>query len=306
MSRTTTLAFAVTSLVALAACNDGTGPQADFTSSAFTSTIAGFNEVSSSFAGTGDASMAGLPWQPEHGMGGRGSSGPGGPGMGGFMGGGMDANFLGAIASGRGPDRGPFARTDDLSGCTLNGADLVCPPATRNGLTITRTLTIKNAAGATMSKIDSTTNSVRSQTTAAGTVQRRDSVTAVVSNSSDRTVTGLAVGSTVRTVNGKARGTENSTGKTRDGVAFTASRAMGDTTTGLTIPIASGKPTFPTAGTVIRGMLVTMTSGGKTTSSTRREVITSNGSATATAVITQDGTTKTCSLPLPFGRPVCQ
>lgn len=306
MSRTTTLALAVTSLAALAACNDGTSPQADFTSSAFTSTIAGFNEVSSSFAGTGDASMGGMPWQPEHGMGGRGPGGPGGPGMSGFMGGGMDANFLGAVSFGRGPDRGPFARADDLSGCTLTGADLVCAPVTRNGLTITRTLTIKNTAGATMSKIDSTTNSVRSQTTASGTVQRREGVTAVVSNISDRTVTGLAVGSTVRTVNGKARGTENSTGKTRDGVAFTAARTMGDTTTGLTIPVESGKPTYPSAGKVIRGMMVTMTSGGTTTSSTRREVITYNGTATATAVITHDGTTKTCSLPLPFGKPVCQ
>jgi hypothetical protein len=53
-------------------------------------------------------------------------------------------------------------------------------------------------------------------------------------------------------------------------------------------------------------MKVVMTSGGTTTTSTRREVITFNGTATATAVITQDGTTKTCSLPLPMGRPTCQ
>jgi hypothetical protein len=53
-------------------------------------------------------------------------------------------------------------------------------------------------------------------------------------------------------------------------------------------------------------MKVVMTSGGTTTTSTRREVITFNGTATATLVLTHDGTSKTCTLPLPFGRPTCQ
>jgi hypothetical protein len=51
---------------------------------------------------------------------------------------------------------------------------------------------------------------------------------------------------------------------------------------------------------------VSVTSAGTTRSSSRREVITYDGSATAKLVITRDGTTKTCSLPLPHGRPVCQ
>ncbi len=290
-------------LVGLAACNDSTSPNLVTLGSAFSTATAGFNEVSSSF---GADAAGGLPWQPEHGPGGRGRGGPGGPGMGAFMGGGMGPEFIGGIAAGRGPFAGPFGRSEDLSSCTLTGADLVCPAVTRNGLTITRTLTLKSAAGATQSKIDSTTNSIRSRVTAAGTVTRRDSVTAVVSNSSDQTVTGLAVGSTLRTVDGTAQGSENSSGKTRDGVAFTAQRTMGDTTSGLKIPVENGRPTYPTAGSVTRSMKVVMSSGGTTTTSTRREVITYNGSATATLVITQDGTSKTCSLPLPVGRPTCQ
>jgi hypothetical protein len=73
------------------------------------------------------------------------------------------------------------------------------------------------------------------------------------------------------------------------------------------IPLESGRPTYPTAGTVIRSMRssVTIANGSPTTHS-RREVITYNGSATATITITQDGTTKTCTLPLPHGMPVCQ
>jgi hypothetical protein len=45
--------------------------------------------------------------------------------------------------------------------------------------------------------------------------------------------------------------------------------------------------------------------GGTPTTRERREVITYDGSATATLVITTDGTTKTCKLPLPRGMPTC-
>ena len=41
------------------------------------------------------------------------------------------------------------------------------------------------------------------------------------------------------------------------------------------------------------------------TTKERREVVTYNGTATASLVITQDGTTKTCTLPLPHGKPSC-
>ena len=38
---------------------------------------------------------------------------------------------------------------------------------------------------------------------------------------------------------------------------------------------------------------------------TRREVVTYDGSATAKLTITQDGTTKSCTIALPRGRPSC-
>ncbi len=306
MSRTRILTVALTaSVVGLAACIDATGPQMLSLGDAFFTAPAGFNQVSSSM-GPGDAS-SGLPWQPERGRGGPMGGMMGGLGMGSMMGGGMDPAFLGGVSAGRGPDRGPFAATETAN-CTFSAAtgDLTCASVGRDGLTVTRILTLKTASGAAQSKLDSTTNSVRTRMTANGSVQRRDSVTATVQNASDRTVTGLAVGSTLRTVNGTARGSENSTGKTRDGKSFTAVRTMGDTTTGLTIPVENGRPTYPTAGSVVRAMKVVMTVDGTTTTSLRREVVTYNGSATATLVITHDGTSKTCSLPLPSGRPSCQ
>jgi hypothetical protein len=309
--RPMTVALAAAVLGAVA-CQDGaTAPEFNSIESAFNSTPVGFSMVASSY----DASSGGdgMPWQPEVGRrDGRGMPNgfPRGPGMMNFMGGGMmDANFLGAVAFGRGPDRGPFNQGgDDLTNCTFSAAtgDVTCPAKVLGGLTLTKVLTIKSATGVAQSKIDSTSNSIRTRLTANGSVQRRDSVTATVQNSSDRTVTGLAAGATVRTVNGTASGLERSTGKTKDGVAFTAERTTSDVTTGLTIPLENGKPTYPTAGTVKRSMKAVMTSDGKTTTSTRDEVLTYDGSATAKLVITQDGTTKSCTLPLPMGRPVCQ
>ncbi|MEO7456168.1 MAG: hypothetical protein ABIY52_07885, partial [Gemmatimonadaceae bacterium] len=126
-----------------------------------------------------------------------------------------------------------------------------------------------------------------------------------VSHTSDRTVTGLASNATQRTVNGTSAGTETTTGKDTAGT-FTVARVIGDTTSGVIIPIASGKPTYPTAGTVIRSMKATLTrGGGAPTTSSRREVVTYDGTATAKLVITRDGTTTNCTIALPRGRPAC-
>jgi hypothetical protein len=51
---------------------------------------------------------------------------------------------------------------------------------------------------------------------------------------------------------------------------------------------------------------VAVTSSGSTKSSTRREVITYDGSSTAKVVITKDGVTQTCTQALPHGRLSCQ
>jgi len=308
MSRPRLRTFALTTvLVGLGACNESTSPDELITlGTAFSTTPAGFADVSSSFAAGDEA--GGMPWHPERGRGGpRMMGGRGGPGLGLLMGGGMHPNFLGGVAFGRGPDRGPFAARD-TTGCTFSSStgDITCGPYTRGGLTVTRILTYKTQGGTAQSALDSTTHSARTRTTASGTIQRRDSVTSTVSHTSDRTVTGLSVGSTQRTVNGTSQGSENATGTTRDGAAFTSERTAGDTTSGLVIPLENGRPTYPTAGTVVRAMKVVMTVGSDTRTSTRREVVTYNGTATASLVITQDGTTKTCTLPLPVGRPTCE
>ena len=284
------------------ACMDATSPSSSLLSisDALVTLPAGFSSTNNTFASDNGTTGAFLP--PSHGHEGR----MGGRGM---MGGGMGPDFLGGIGFGRGFEHGPFGFGGLSSDCTFSSSTgrVTCPALTDpRGLTINRSASYKKADGTVQSAPDSTTNTVNMQISVTGTVTRRDSAVSTVNNSSDRTVSGLAFGSTQRTVNGTSRGQEATTGTNSDGV-FLATRLVGDTTSGLVIPLESGRPTYPTAGTVIRSMHSSVTiAGGTPTVHDRREVITYNGSATANITITQDGTTKTCTLPLPHGMPVCQ
>ena len=119
-------------------------------------------------------------------------------------------------------------------------------------------------------------------------------------------MSGLARGSTQRTVNGRSAGRETTTGTDTSG-HFTVVRVAGDTTTGVTIPVVASGISYPTAGTVTRSMQVTVTYDGQAAkSSSRREVITYDGTNVAHITVVQDGVTKTCTLAMPNGRPTCQ
>jgi hypothetical protein len=203
---------------------------------------------------------------------------------------------------------GEFFRDGSCAFSSSTGL-VTCGQQTRGGLTITRTFKYTDAGGNVQSKIDTTTNKVVSTVTVTGTVTRRDNDTTDVNESSNQTVSGLAKGSTQRKIDGVSAGSENTKGTSSQG-AFTAQRTAGDTITGVVIPVgadALAHPPYPSAGTIIRSMKVTVTvSGQSPATSTRREVITYDGSATAKVVITHDGTTQNCTLPLPFGHLTCQ
>jgi hypothetical protein len=268
---------------------------------AFTTTPLGFESASSSFS-TGSTGSEFMPG----GHGGEGHRGPNGL-LGGFdfMGGGFGDDFLGGpLGGGR-----PFDHDGrgSSSNCTFAAGTgvVTCAAETHDGITINRTVIYKNAAGTAQASRDSTTNSITSHVDIAGSKTRHEGSVTTIKHASDQTVTGLAFNSTQRTVNGTSAGTENSTGKDSAGT-FTASREIGDTTSGIIVPIANGRPTYPTAGSVVRSMRVTLTYTGKAaTTSIRREAVTYDGTATAKLVITQDGTTKSCTIPLPHGRPTC-
>jgi hypothetical protein len=314
-------------------------------SAAFGSVPVGYGELASSFIGASaaDAPSAGL-WIG----GGREARFDRGGLMGGgmrdeFLGGvGFDGR-----GGHRGPFGGPFGGALACTGTfDVASGRVVCPDLTRNGITVKRSVQYKDAAGSVQQAFDSlTTNSVSATSSTSGTLtfeRAADSAsnrgpgsefggkghwgrgrgqggrllgdtstvltaTTTVNSSSTRTVTGLAQASTERTVNGASAGTESTTGTSTRG-SFTATRTVGDTTTGLVIPVrtaATEKP-YPTAGTTIRSISASLQYANESAVTlTRREVVTYDGSATAQVVITENGTTKTCTKPLPRGRLSC-
>ncbi|HEV7993750.1 MAG TPA: hypothetical protein VGP25_18125 [Gemmatimonadaceae bacterium] len=312
-------------------------------SAALSSVPLGYGELASSFVGSpaSDAMLAGL-WVG----GGRDAEFDRGGAHGGLMGGGLDASFTGGIPfDGRGGHHGPFSGPFGGGlGCTgtfdAASGRVVCADVTRNGITVKRSAQYKDAAGAVQQAFDTaTTNSLNTQSSTSGTItfdRAADSAsdgddhgdhhwgrgrgpggrllgdsstiltaTTTISSSSTRTVTGLAAAATQRTVNGASAGTESTTGTSTRG-SFTATRVVGDTTTGIVIPIVTGTRSYPTAGTTIRSIKATLTyTGASPVSLTRREVVTYDGSATAKVEITENGTTKSCTRPLPRGALSC-
>jgi hypothetical protein len=300
--------------VAIACSDSTTSPSSSLAismASVYSATPAGFSQLYSSFSAAGDQG-AFAPLFDHDGPGGRGGfGGPGhgmfgpdghGPGFGlGLMGGGLDGPFLG---DGLGGDH---YRHDSANCQFAAGAGVTCTDTTHDGLITKRVSKFTDKSGNVQSAIDSTTNTIATTVSVSGTATRRDSSTSVVNEASTQTVTGLAKGSTQRTVNGASAGSENTTGKSPQGT-FTAARSTGDTISGVVIPAASSSTSFPypTAGTVIRAMTATVTITGQSPATTsRREVITYDGSAAAKVVITKDGTTQNCTLPLPHGHLTC-
>jgi hypothetical protein len=221
------------------------------------------------------------------------------------MGGGIADVFRGRILFGLGFGRGPFGDLRDGASCAFSATDnrVTCAAVERRGLTINRSFSYLDASGAVQQAFDTaTTNTVDAQTTVSGTRVHHQDDTSTVNSKSQITVVGLASGGTQRTVNGTTSGSETTVGSDSDGVSFTATRVAGDTITGVTIPIQNGRPTYPTAGTIVRSMQATVTLSGQTpTTSSRREVITFDGSSTAQISVTQDGVTKTGTLSLAGG-----
>jgi hypothetical protein len=305
--------FALTSLVvaaaAVTACQDASAPKSNgFTlsdASVFNSTPAGFSELTSSFSSTGDQG-AFMPSFDGRGGPGGGRGGPGadhgGPGfgLGDLMGGGLDGPFLG---DGIGGSRfGPQHQNN----CAFTAnVGVVCTDTTHDGLAVRKTTKYTNAAGTLQSAFDSTTtSSIAVSSSVSGTATRRGGSSSVVSETGNQTVAGLLTAS--RTVNGAASGTETTTGTNPSG-AFTAKRTTADAVTGVVIPkaTAANAHPYPTGGKVTRSMTAAVTQGGATTTTTRSETITYDGTATAKVVIVKDGTTQNCTLALPHGHLTC-
>jgi hypothetical protein len=296
------LALILAAAVAAAGCHDSGSPSSAAAISAaggFATLPLGFADVQSTFGGEADSGTT--EWAPGDSTGRHHRPGDGqgmmcgGPGR--FLGGdfGLGLRHLDVTAS-------PFAS------CVFDAATgrVACAPELHHGLTVVRSASYADAKGHTQEGYDSlTTDVVNLQDEVSGTHMRRDGDTSVVEHRSDRTVTGLASGHTERTITGTSRGQEVTTGSDSTG-QFIAVRTLGDTLQGIVVPVDSaGHPTWPTAGTIIRSMEVSVTYADQSPiSASRREVVTFNGSSSATVVISEHGSTRTCSL-VPHGALSC-
>lgn len=327
-------------LLATAACQETTGTSGSaLTRAALTAALSsvpvGYGDLATSYVGTttAAASSAGL-WVG----GGREAS----FNRGDLMGGGLQDNFAGAIGfASRGGQRGPFGGGINCTTSSFDAATgrVLCADVTSNGVTSSRSAQYLTTAGAVQQAFDTlTTNSVNAQSKVTGTIvfnAAADSATTndrgkncwgrgrgpvgrllgdtstiltattAISSSSNRTTTGLASGSTQRTVNGTSAGQESTTGTSSRG-SFTATRTVGDTTSGVIIPVVTGSTSYPTAGTVIRSIQATLKYATEdAVTLVRREVVTYDGTATAKVTVTENGTTKSCTRALPRGALTC-
>lgn len=322
MYRSLRTGLAIAVATAAAACSDdptsldSTAFEGDALAPAFASLPGGFTDTDNSFAGVeGDAADLGRDFGRTDGTDGMRDGHRDRDGHrehdlalgGGLMGGGLHGLFKGLGFGDRLGGFGPF-----INDCPFV-ADLgrvVCRPVERNGLIIERSFAFEDASGAIQEAYDSTTTDlINARVAVHGTIVRRDDAESAIAHRSDRTVAGLSEGATRRTVDGTSAGRETTTG-TNDRGRYTLRRVVGDTIRGVVIPVpdetVDTRP-YPVAGTVIRAMEVSLAYGDRLArSSSRREVVTFDGSDTATLVITVNGRSKTCSLPLPYGRPVCE
>ncbi|MFN0100423.1 MAG: hypothetical protein ACKVS7_17285 [Gemmatimonadaceae bacterium] len=314
-------ALAAALILSTAACADFLGGDSETVedptlAAAFQSVPIGYSSAQTSYGEEAEGEGPFYPASVDGGMGpgrgrGRGGQFALGRGFGPLIGFGIRADFLGGRGFGWLFGRGRFGDPEfnGLANCAYDAVTMrvECRPVTgRRGLTIDRSIAFYDAAGNAQSAFDSvTTDEINTRVRIGGTITRRDSAETVVAHSSDRTVGGLADGSTERRFDGVASGREATTGTDSTG-AFSLLRVAHDTISGIVIPKRETGPSYPTAGTIVRVMGVSRTRNGKTVALRRREVLTFDGSAVAKLVVTQGERTKTCSIPLPFGRPTCE
>lgn len=306
--QTLRMTVALTLLAGVAACSDNPTGASDeavetLLADALSSTPVGFSATENTYAGEDNDN-----WRPRarrH----AGRGGPFGSAFGsGFMGGGLGPDFATGDGFRAGLARGPFGGGLRAGDCPFDASlgRNVCPPATpRPGLTVERWVIWTDVNGVVQRVPDSTTTSMQSHAEVYGTVPVRDSATRTVRHVSDRLITGLEKGSAQRIVNGTSNGSETVNGFVPAG-AFVAQRTVADTTRDLVVPVSTQGRTYPISGTIIRSMEVEVSvAGGAAEAAQWREVLTYDGTDTATLEITRNGVTKTCKVPLPVGRPVC-
>lgn len=175
-----------------------------------------------------------------------------------------------------------------LTGCTFVGGAFTCPDTLRNGLNVSRVVTLKDAAGDTESAYDSLlTASINIIADISGD-RTHGPWSATVARHREINITGLAGIETTRTVNGTGNETVSRSRVTRNDSTRSYTIVGSSVITNVVMPVRSsdGGNGWPISGSITRTLTITLTSGpnaGKT--ETRTITLTFDGTSTPTASV---------------------
>ena len=208
----------------------------------------------------------------------------------------------------------PIASTPALvpSSCQYSASTqgFVCPPLSSNGLTISATFFLLDAAGHFQSQPDAaTTAAIRTVTDVAGTSkldQAGNSGSMTLANHQDMTLSGLLTGQHV--LNGRA--TMHADLTLTSPAAMHAVIDQTSVTANVALPKAGGSSPWPTSGTVTTDATTATTLSSLPVNTTTHSVLTFNGSSTVTIAMTittgSTSFTTTCTIDLAgASAPVC-
>jgi hypothetical protein len=196
------------------------------------------------------------------------------------------------------------------AGCAFNPATgrIECPPITRNGLTVTKSMQLLDAAGVPQAQRGPNVVTVNTLLSVTGAIAR-DNGQLVVNRSSDLTVSGFGAASTQLTHNGTEQGTITGTFTRPDIGQVTTSENFTHTSVNVVVAKPTPgvrEPHFPLSGTSTRSVQHSRTAGGQTHTFSYSEVITFNGTAVVPVVITKNGETRNCTRHLLLRRLRCE
>ena len=192
--------------------------------------------------------------------------------------------------------------------CVFNPAtgEFDCPEVTRDGLTLTRQFTLYDAGGNVQSKFDkNTTASIKTETTAKGTITLPDGSTSTIDRSGVMITTGLVGDETTHTLNGTEQGTVVTTSNKAGGA--TINTTLNDSTNNLVVPVPdrSTQGGYPLSGSQTHSTTTTVTHGSdtRTTVTERRETF--NGTNIVQVDLTVNGATEHCTRDLATHTSTC-
>lgn len=165
-----------------------------------------------------------------------------------------------------------------------------CEPASRHGLSVTRTCTYRDAAGNVQSAYDPvTTASVNVRTEISGTLSR-EGWSATMQRVTDLTASGLAGQETSITWNGTESGSSSRVRTTSDGEPREFAMTHSGTVSNVVIPVPRTPTSWPLSGTITRTMTIAF-SGGPRDGETVQRTVTITFKGTQYATVTVNGET---------------